>query len=362
MCNAITKKGTQCSFKGIYNGYCKKHRVAEKEPIQFKYETVHKAAENGDLEEVIKMYTNGHKINTLTTKAAAKSQSLDLLMYLHSKGCSFSQEPVIIYTVNGNLECLSYCIESHIDYPWDLFHLAVEHNHIHIVEYLYQLGLEPIYNGKTLISIACQYNHLEMIKVLQAHGNTISNSDFYACCLYGRLEILKYIRQFETTHWRSIYTIVAAEHGKLNILQYAHENGLEFYHLICELASEYGHLECLKYLHKSGFPLGRSASRALRNSELNTFQYALENGSHISAGMFKRLNNRHFRFVLNLDDPHVRNFWFNFNYKNFGFKGKLKDYINLKKLEYETKIKVSNETVGETVCQDVMVNILHQYF
>ena len=54
--------------------------------------------------------------------------------------------------------------------------------------------------------------------------------------------------------WRdACYYAAGAKTGKIDCLQYLHENGCpSWYNTECHHASEYGNLDCLQYLHKNG--------------------------------------------------------------------------------------------------------------
>jgi hypothetical protein len=71
----------------------------------------------------------------------------------------------------------------------------------------------------------------------------------------------------------------AAEHGQLDCLQYAHENGCFWNKLTCTYAAMNGHLDCLQYAHTHGCPWDEwTCFYAAENGHLNCLQYAHTHG------------------------------------------------------------------------------------
>ena len=122
--------------------------------------------------------------------------NIELLQYLHKRGCPWNEWACKAAAQNGHLECLKYLHEKGC--PWD--------------EY------------------SC--------------SNAARN---------GHLEWLKYLRE-KGCPWDNRTCSFAASRGHLECLKYLHENGCPWDKWTCRAAAENGHLECLKYLHDKGCP------------------------------------------------------------------------------------------------------------
>ena len=122
--------------------------------------------------------------------------NIELLQYLHKRGCPWNEWACKAAAQNGHLECLKYLHEKGC--PWD--------------EY------------------SC--------------SNAARN---------GHLECLKYL--LEKRCPKNVYTCsYAASGGHLECLKYLHEKRCPWDKWTCKVAAENGHLECLKYLHEKGCP------------------------------------------------------------------------------------------------------------
>lgn len=70
----------------------------------------------------------------------------------------------------------------------------------------------------------------------------------------------------------------AASSGRLDLLQWVHENGYPWDHNTCSKAAEHGHLECLIYARQNGCGWNEQTTLlAAQNGHLNCLEYASEN-------------------------------------------------------------------------------------
>ena len=97
--------------------------------------------------------------------------------------------------------------------------------------------------------------------------------------IYGRLDVLKYLRQLGAPWNDSTVCNLAAFHGRLNILQYAHENNCRGSDGICKQVILVNNLPCLQYIHRQGYRLGPWDFRtAIECGYLEIIKYMMENG------------------------------------------------------------------------------------
>ena len=137
----------------------------------------------------------------------ALNGNLELLQFLHEKGCPWNEMTCLVAAKNGHLECLTYAHE---------------------------------------------------------HG---CPSNIYTCsksALNGHLECLKYAHE-NGCPWDEKTCMEAAQNGHLECLKYAHENGCLWNETTSSEAAHNGHLECLKYLHENGCPGSSEYAHHLSN-------------------------------------------------------------------------------------------------
>ena len=137
----------------------------------------------------------------------ARNGNLELLKFLHEKGCPWNEETCWSAASNDHLECLKYAHENGC--PWD--------------------------------EETCK-----------------------AAAKYRRLECLKYAHE-NGCPWDEWTCRGAARGGHLECLKYAHENGCPWNEDTCRYAAHNGHLECLKYLHENGCPGSSEYAHHLSN-------------------------------------------------------------------------------------------------
>jgi hypothetical protein len=79
--------------------------------------------------------------------------------------------------------------------------------------------------------------------------------------------------------WASQLIDTAAMFGRINVIQFAHENGCRLNKSTCNIAVEKGHLDCLMYAHEQGCPWDNEVCKnAALNGHLSCLQYAHEQG------------------------------------------------------------------------------------
>lgn len=97
---------------------------------------------------------------------------------------------------------------------------------------------------------AIKKGHLEVVKWLFAreipyYGVVIT------AAIYGKLNIIEWAHQ-QSIQITPIALLHAAEHGHVNILQFAHEHGVEIHDIAYGIAAKAGHLHVIKWLHSAG--------------------------------------------------------------------------------------------------------------
>ena len=126
----------------------------------------------------------------------ALNGNLELLQFLHEKGCPWNAWTCSNAAFRGHLKCLKYAHEN--ECPWD-------------------------------------------------------DGTCFEAARKGHLKCLKYAHE-NGCRWDTTTCMKAAENGHLECLKYAHENGCRWDWSTCKRAARNGRLKCLKYAHENGCP------------------------------------------------------------------------------------------------------------
>lgn len=193
---------------------------------------------------------------------------LDILKWLHAKGCKFCAKLCEYAAENGYLPILKWVdtiipikIGSHsdeIEYPWNknACALAVSNNHFDILKWLYENGC-PL-DIKTSVGAALNGN-LDILKWFRTEfneNNCPRGRDETTCssaASNGNLDILKYLRKNNCPRGRDESTCIsAAENGYLNILIWARKNGCKWSREVCKRAKNNKYHHVLEWTCKNG--------------------------------------------------------------------------------------------------------------
>ena len=131
----------------------------------------------------------------LLTSQSAKHGYIELLRYLHERGCEWDSETCRCAVRKGQIECLRYLHE----------------------------------NG-------CEWNQITCV---------------WAAAEKGQIECLRYLHE-NGCEWDIDTCKSAAKKGHIECLRYAHEKGCEWDKETCLWATLNGEIECLKYAHEEG--------------------------------------------------------------------------------------------------------------
>ena len=102
-------------------------------------------------------------------------------------------------------------------------------------------------------SYAAQNGHLECLKFAHENGCPWNEGTCLSAAFKGRLECLKYAHE-NGCPWDETTCSNAAKFGHLECLKYAHENGCPWDETTCFNAAENDHPESFKYAVENGCP------------------------------------------------------------------------------------------------------------
>jgi len=315
-------------------------------------------AYKGELETLIEMIEEGHKVTEETMLYACEGGQLHVVKYLYEtlrlENMWSKNIPHRILCNGDYIETLKYVLENGCPYFHSIIDQAVNDNRIECVKYLVNCNNYGQY--KALTWNASYKGNLEMLKFLHEKIGYLQSNCHYPCITKGHLDCLKYIRQFYQT-WKDNYSEIIAQEGHVNILQYALEEGLYIdTEIIAIRGVQHGHFCVLKWAYENGLPIKGSARFAsMKESSLDSFQYAICHGENITREIINNLNELQGPFNINFSDVKVREFWFTTIYEYIG--GNLKKYLK----EMKEMFNHVKETIEPIVGEDVVQHVMYQY-
>jgi hypothetical protein len=154
----------------------------------------------------------------------AKKGQLEILKYLHKRGCKWNRGVTYAAAERGHLEVLKYAHENGHLCNWMISAYAARGGRLDILKYVHETG-------------GCPLNEMACINAARE----------------GHLEVLKYLHE-NGCPWDVRICARAAGRGHLEILKYAHENGCPWDEMTCTYAESRGHLDCLEYARQNSCP------------------------------------------------------------------------------------------------------------
>ena len=325
------------------------------------FKDIQNIAYKGELETLIEMIEEGHKVTEETMLFACEGGQLHIVKYLYETlrlENMWSAYTSFRILCNGDyIETLKYVLENGCPYYHYIVEHAVKENRIECVKYL--VNCDKYIVSKTLTWEASLQGNLEMLKFLHEKTGYLHTKSHFIAIKRGHLDCLKYIRQFYQ-EWNDNYSEIIAQEGRVNILQYALEEGLYIdTKIIAVRGVQHGHFCVLKWAYENGFPIKGSARfSTMKEIRLNSFQYAICHGEDLTEEMLHNLNGLEGPFNINFSDVKVREFWFTTIYEYVG--GNLKKYLKEMKEIFNHVKEMIEPIVGEDVIQHVMYQYIQE--
>ena len=158
----------------------------------------------------------------------------------------------------------------------DALNLSAENDHLNIVKYLVENGVDSIDDA---LNLSAENGHLDIVKYLVEEcgadiyaDNALKNSAYN-----GNLDIVKYLRKYVSNVNDALS--LSAENDHLEIVKYLVENGADKHAVgnALKISAENGYLDIVKYLVDQGI---NNISDALRisaeNDNLEIVKYLVE--------------------------------------------------------------------------------------
>jgi hypothetical protein len=132
------------------------------------------------------------------------------------------------------------------------------------------------WNERTCASAAAD-GKLNILQYAYNNGCPWDENTCAKAAEYGHLDILQWARN-NGCPWDQRTCTLAAEKGHLDILQWARDNNCPWDANTCEKAAEYGHLHVLQWARTNGCEWNiRTCNEAAKNGHLHVLQWAREN-------------------------------------------------------------------------------------
>jgi hypothetical protein len=220
------------------------------------------ASRHGNLSMVKFLIDKGFEYrHTVVTQAAAASGNLEVLMYLRSLDCPWSETIYLAAAAKGHLEILKWA-ESH-GCPWDnsdLFPAAAKSSNRDVYQWLHDRQC-PFKEEVSFVD-ACECGNFEFIKFARANGATVISEDLLLDLIdcaadRGDLETIKWaLDQSKIQKLRIQNIIIAAATGcHMHILEWMESFGgvQGLVHFAIDPASIQGHVDVLKWVVRNGY-------------------------------------------------------------------------------------------------------------
>jgi hypothetical protein len=239
--------------------------------IHFKFETmmVARASRHGNLSMVKLLIAKGFEYrHTDVTQAAAASGNLEVLMYLRSLDCPWSETIYLAAAEHGHLEILQWA-ESH-NCPWDnsdLFPAAAKSSNMDVYQWVHDRQCP--FKKEFSLDNAVKLGKFEFLKFARANGITVMSGGFLnrvqdCAAKRGDLETILWALAQMKLLYNEPYNellriqnilIAAATHCHIHILEWLETvvPTEEFVHRAIEPAVIQGHVDVLKWVVRNGY-------------------------------------------------------------------------------------------------------------
>ena len=226
---------------------------------------VAKASRHGNLSMVKFLIDKGFEyMHTVVTQAASASGNLEVLMYLRSLDCPWSETIYLAAAEHGHLEILKWA-ESH-GCPWDnsdLFPAAAKSSNRDVYQWLHDRQCP--FKEEFSLNIAVKSGNFEFIKFARANGFTVLSDDLLNlidCAadrgdletIYWALDQMKLLYNETSMRIQNII-VAAATHCHMHILEWIGRFGgiQDIIHWAIYPAVIQGHVDVLKWVVRNGY-------------------------------------------------------------------------------------------------------------
>ena len=263
------------------------------------------AAQGGHMDVLKWLRAKEHSWERTTSEAAAKNGHLHVLKWGLAKRCRWSHRAAAAAAARaGHLPILEWMHSktTSLRDDWEIFYPAAKGGHLHVLEWARANGFSRDGDNKEVSLAAASKGHGHVVKWLHKNGYPLSSRIGSRAALLGNLELLQWAYQignFVPSNYivPRDYCAVSlwdrvAERGHLDILKYAHTNGLMDLTSrqvdVCSGAAFHGHVPIIEWLESNKLPLNikACAKGAAAGGQLHILQWARQKGCQWEAAIF----------------------------------------------------------------------------
>ena len=204
---------------------------------------------------------SGYNSRYTLSKKAATTGNLPVLQFLFSNKCPIHR---FVYQGQG-IHRFFYQRQDRKNRD-DLFTFVLQIGHIHVLQWLYEMGEYPkkINAGvktaewaEDTLPRAIKSGRLDIVQWLFEHGCTLTGQECQEATKHGQLDILQWLFRIHCPCDEDCFK-VAVENGHLEVIQWLHGHGYSPMKedLYMEIAVFKESVEVMEWLHANGFPYG----------------------------------------------------------------------------------------------------------
>ncbi len=209
-----------------------------------------------------------------TFAAAAQGGHRHILQYMIQQKAPHDEQVCSMTAARGDLDTLRWLLEEH-NFPCGVqtFASATSAGHLHIIQYLHQLGC--IWPGDVL-SNAARSGNVDLLQWMVTTNNDlhIDPNICQSAAVSGNVQMLEYCMSTFNAKLNSTVADAAADRGHLHVLAWLHEHAGPISNSTCTLAAVSGHLEILKWTRQHGFTPSALACTLARNHSIREWLHA----------------------------------------------------------------------------------------
>jgi hypothetical protein len=178
--------------------------------------------------------------------AALRNGHLPILIWAESEGFKFSKLLFTTGVTSGHLDVIEWGHKKGfiINFP---FYASLE-GHLHVLEWGYKNGYNQLDSG--VLENGASLNRLDIMQWALDHGESLPPHLCSIAASHGHLEALKWAHNNKLTLRGT--GVIAAARGHLKILQWVVDQGEKIDEDICHAAAENGKLSVLQWARANG--------------------------------------------------------------------------------------------------------------
>ena len=238
------------------------------------------AASEGHFEQIKWAKSQGYEWGSGTCTYAAVAGRLDILQWAKEHGCPCNDLCCDNAAKIGNMEILQWARKHNCPWSKNTIEAAATNGHFEIIQWL-------VDNGCPLPSTITFSTEKSIYEYLLNRGCTIDISAIHAAATEGHMETVKWLLQYvspSNAQESSHICKMAANHGDINMLTCARQNGYDWNEQTINYAVHHPHV--FKWLRNNGCPWNSSTlEEIVANEDDKLLKWALKRKCPVNASI-----------------------------------------------------------------------------